>query len=85
MAKFQRKPPRTASAIIRDMMEIIDKDPRSMEDIGKIVGIHPNNLSYWRSGMRSPTLINFENAAQVLGYRLALIPVENETAVDSGL
>ncbi|MBA8904847.1 hypothetical protein [Aminobacter ciceronei] len=82
MAKFQRKPPRTASAIIRDMMEIIDQDPRSMETIGKVVGIHPNNLSYWRSGMRSPTLINFENAAQAIGYKLTLVRIND---VDSGL
>lgn len=78
MSKFRRRPARTASPVLRELFDILNDDPRSDVKIGKIVGVHPNVLSCWRGGQRSPTLINFENTAQTLGYRLTLTPIEGE-------
>lgn len=75
---FNKGDIRSASAVVRSFFELLDADGRSAGSVAEQVGNHPVTLSNWRRGARSPTLIEFENAATVLGYRLEL--VKNEEA-----
>jgi hypothetical protein len=71
-----KKPARTSSRIIRELFDIIDASGKTASAIGHPAGIHPITLSYWKAGGRSPRVIDVENVAQVLGYRLKLEPLD---------
>lgn len=71
-----KKPARTSSRIIRELFEIIDASGKSASEIAHPAGVHHITLSYWKAGGRSPRVIDVENVAQVLGYRLTLEPLD---------
>lgn len=75
---FNKGPIRTSSALVRSLFELLDADGRSAGSVAEVSGNHPVTLSNWRRGARSPNMIEFENVAQALGYRLEL--VKNEEA-----
>lgn len=71
-----RLPPRTASPLMRRFFEAMDADGRSANAIAEKAGTHRVTISYWRHGARTPSLTDFENVAQVFGYRLELVKVD---------
>lgn len=75
-----RKPPRTASLVLRRFFEVMDADDRSTDVIAKEAGTHRVTISYWRHGVHRPMLTDLENIAQVMGYRLELVPLEETNA-----
>lgn len=72
----KREPSKTASPVTRDLMAILDETGLSARRLSKSLGISNVALSNWRHGRRSPRLIEFEVAAEAVGYRLVLVPIE---------
>ena len=73
---FNKKPARTSSAITRILFELIDQSNLSLKEAGKPGGVHLVTLANWKSGKSSPRLTDFENVAQGMGYKLALVPLD---------
>lgn len=80
-----RRPTTAASVAVRELFEVVDASTLTYKTIATAAGNNEYSLTKWRYGIASPRLADFEAVAQVLGYRVALIPIENETAVDSDL
>lgn len=70
-----RKPASTVSPVTRDLMNAIEAAGISGRSIHAKSGIHHVTVSRWRHGVASPRLTDFEHVAQVLGCRLALVPL----------
>lgn len=73
-AAARRKPTRSSSAVIRQFFYIVDGSETRYKQVAARAGLHPVTLSAWRHS-NSPRLIDFENAAQSVGYRLTLVPI----------
>lgn len=70
------KPPHTVSPVIKDLMTIVDSRGVRHQRLCKDAGIARHSISLWRHGRNSPTLVNFETLAHMLGYRVVLVPLE---------
>ena len=70
------RPPRTASPVVREMMAIIDARKLHHQRLSVDAGLTRHTIAHWRHGKNAPTLFGFECVAQVLGYRVALVPLE---------
>jgi hypothetical protein len=80
-----RRPTTAASTSVRELFEAVDATAMTYKTLAAAGGNNEYSLTKWRYGITSPRLADFEAIAQVLGYRVALVPIESETAVDSGL
>ncbi len=68
------KPPRTVSPVLRQLFTALDDRNLTVRELARRAGMNPNHISDWKHGRNSPGLVNIEAAAQVIGYRLALVP-----------
>ena len=69
-----KKPVRAASPVVRQLFELIDDAGISLADAGRPAGVHYVTMSRWRQGFSAPRLVELENVAQGMGYRLLLVP-----------
>lgn len=65
-------PLRTASRILRDLLERLEEDGLNHRQIAELAGVHRVSISNWRSGKYTPDLLTIEALAQATGYRLVL-------------
>lgn len=70
---------KAASRVVRSLFEIIDESGLSAAAVANPAGVHAVTLSYWKHDGRSPRLVDFENVAQRLGFRLVLEPIEEKS------
>lgn len=73
-----KKPTRTASKLVRRLFEIMDESGQSYGEYSGRIGVHAVTLSNWKRQGASPRLYDFECAAEVLGYRLEMVPIQEE-------
>jgi len=60
---------------VREFFDLLDRDERSVGEIAARAGAHEVTICMWRGGHRSPQLSTFENMLEVMGYRLAIVPL----------
>lgn len=66
----KRQPVRTAIPVLRQFFEIVDRD----FPVYSMLNFTRDAVCRWRSGKRSPYLIDFWEAAHHLGYDVVLVP-----------
>lgn len=71
-----KKPAETVSRVVRDLFDVIDATDLSAGTLASRVGVHRVTLSRWKHGGATPTILDVEALAQVLGYELVLKPRE---------
>lgn len=64
----------TASPVTQDLFRLIEGSPLTCTDIATRAGPHAGSLTRWKTGKASPRLSDFETVAEVIGYRVALVP-----------
>lgn len=69
--------PRTASPVIRQLIDEIDRTGLSGREIERDAGVSRVTISRWRHGRGSPRITDFEAVARYLGYRLKLESAED--------
>lgn len=67
-----KKPARTSSKILKDLFGLIDASNMPAGALADCVGCHKVTLSRWKHGEATPTILDVEALAQVLGYELVL-------------
>lgn len=67
---FKRQPVRTAIPVLRQFFEIVDRD----FPLYSMLNFTRDALCRWRSGKRSPYLVDFWEAAHHIGYDVVLVP-----------
>ena len=75
-AKRSAKPIRTASYVVRQMLQEMDARGVSQKSVADALGLTGAAVSNWKAGHCAPDAITVEAFAQVLGYRLVLEKVE---------
>jgi hypothetical protein len=65
-----------ASDAVRQLGEIAARQGKTQMEIEEESGIGRSSMSRWLGGKHSPLLNAFESAAQLLGYRIVLVPIE---------
>lgn len=68
--------PRPPMPIVQEISTAIADRQLTHEWIAKRAGVSNQTISRWRTGRNSPSLFEFECVAQVLGYRVVLVPME---------
>jgi transcriptional regulator with XRE-family HTH domain len=71
-----KKPAETASKVVRELFDIIDRTDLPAAAVARETGCHRVSLSRWKHGLSSPTILDVEALAEVLGYELVLKPRE---------
>lgn len=74
--KWSKKEPRTASPLVRKIIAAMDASGWTYGEIAKKSGVHRVTISRWKQGVASPLLTDLESVVQVIGYEIALQPVE---------
>lgn len=72
-----RKEARTVSPIVRALFDDAKARKIHMTTIADEAGMSRVGLQYWKSGRTTPSIVNFEIAAGILGYRLELVKKDN--------
>lgn len=65
--------PHTHPVVVELMNMMIDRR-MTMTDMAVISGISSQAIGFWKDGI-SPKIVNVEAVAQVLGFRVALVPI----------
>lgn len=73
-----RLPVRASEPIVRELFDLIELKGATHKELVQNAGLHMNALQQWFRNGRSPGVSNFNAVANVLGYRLALVPMEQE-------
>lgn len=68
-----KKPARSASPLVRQLFDVIDKSGLSYSQIESATGVSAVTLSYWKHGKNAPRWVDFENVARFLGHDIRLI------------
>jgi len=68
----RRTAPRCSSPIVRRLFEVIDAERLHYDDVATRAGVHPLSLHAWKSGRRSPGIVETAAVAQAIGLRLTL-------------
>lgn len=77
--RMQHRPPnpvRTASKTLRAIFEIIDRGVITQKSVARSIGRTPSVMSLYRAGRALPDIMAAEAIAEVLGYRIELVPIE---------
>lgn len=72
---FDKIPVRTTSRILRQLFAIVEAKSYSQRSIGQALGLAHACMTHWKAGRANPSLLTAEEFAQVLGYRLELVPI----------
>lgn len=75
-SKWSKKETRTASHMVRQLVNIMDASGKSYGEIAKKAGVHRATITYWKRGHHLPKLHDFETVAQALGYEIELRPAK---------
>jgi len=75
-ARFGRPatPIRTASYTLREILETVEDREIIQSSIAEAMGRTNAAFTHWRAGRAIPDILTVEAMAQVLGYRLVLVP-----------
>lgn len=74
--KVSPKPITTASVVTRELFEAVNASGMSDVAVSKVTKTNRRTVIRWRRGETSPAVFHLEAVAQSLGYRLKLVPVE---------
>lgn len=74
--KALETPIRTASPTLRQIFTEMKARKIFGKDMARRIQRHENAVSSWRSGARNPNIMDVEELAHELGYRLVLEPIE---------
>ena len=69
-------PSRAWVPIVRELFEHIDNAQLSYPEASKLIGVSEHTVARWRNGTDAPRLFHFECAANAVGYKVALVPME---------
>lgn len=69
-------PSRAWMPIVRELFEHIDAAQLTHLETSKMVGVSEHTVSRWRRGPEAPRLFHLECAANAVGYKVALVPME---------
>jgi hypothetical protein len=72
----QTKEPRTASSVVRELFDAMRRQRVTIMQMAVALDMTSTGLSYWKSGRSTPDIVMVELFAAELGYRLALVPIE---------
>ena len=64
-----------AHPLIEQLIDLIDRDPRSVQQIAKRAEISKSAIFHWLNGQR-PRVDSFSDVANALGYRVELVKIE---------
>ncbi|MFH5927427.1 hypothetical protein [Roseomonas xinghualingensis] len=64
--------PAHAHPLVRRLFEIINDEEALLDEVAAPAGLSVVTIKEWRR--KNPTIVTFDAAARVLGYRLALVP-----------
>jgi hypothetical protein len=81
LSRAKRKPPRTASRLIRDIMLAFDASDMTYGQAAKRLNVDIETICNWRHGKSEMKLLDAEAFAEILGYRLTLTPMSDLTSI----
>lgn len=70
--------PRSASALLNELMSIVNHRSEAQRDLAKRVGLTSQSLTNWKGGVHTPSIIDFEIVANAVGYELKLVKKQND-------
>lgn len=73
MSRRMMKPCDSNIPLVMTLYQLVRKDPRSANVIGYDAGYSKNIMSHWWRGGK-PSIFDFENVLNTLGYRLEIVP-----------
>jgi transcriptional regulator with XRE-family HTH domain len=72
---WQKDPPATAHPIIKFIWRQMKSQRVPALDLAERAGIHDSTLRKWKKRERAPNLLQVIDVLQVLGYRLAIVEI----------
>lgn len=73
----RREPVKSRLPIVRDLFEVIDNDPRSLEEVAHVSGYHWASFSRWRRGYSTMNIADFVNVAETMRKKVILVDMED--------
>lgn len=62
--------------LVRELFDHIDAAQLSYPEASRRIGVAENTIAQWRNGSCAPRIFHFECAANAVGYRVVLVPME---------
>ena len=75
------KVPTRGHPLVRRFFEIVNERQHTVVAVARRAGVTRNTIFTWHHS--TPTLPSLEAALNVLGYRLAIVPLEKQIAHDT--
>lgn len=69
--------PASRSKTVCEIFLIADREGKSHSDLCYEANVAPQNISTYRRGIVEPGITKVEGMAAALGYRLALVPIDD--------
>jgi hypothetical protein len=69
--------PQHAHPLVRRMIELINQDGCTLEELASRSGVDSQTVNSWRS-RKSPQLVTFEAMLNALGYRLTIVAAPDD-------
>jgi len=66
-----------APQLVRELFDLMAAHKRSMNALARAAGLGVGSISNWGHS-HIPSITNFEAALNALGYRLAIVPIEDD-------
>lgn len=80
-ARARNIEPRTSSPVLKEIFNTMVERNVTVKEMSRRINHHSNIVSLWRTGRSTPSILSVEEMAGQIGFRLALVPIE-ETPVD---
>ena len=80
-ARARNIEPRTSSPILKAIFNAMVERNVTVKAMSRRINHHSNIVSLWRTGRSTPSILSVEEMAAQIGFRLALVPIE-ETPAD---
>lgn len=71
-----KKPPTNCHPLVREMFELMELRAVTHRDLMRRAGLGSRTLDYWKK-VSSPRVTNLEAALNTIGFRLAILPMED--------
>lgn len=81
-SREMRQPARTASTIVRAIMERLDASGLTYPQFVRRLGVSETTVSNWRHGRTMPNLMQVEAMAEILDLQLSIIAMDKPNDMD---
>ena len=76
-------PCKATASVVRELFAIARSRRVNHDTLSGVILINRAQISKWHTGRHTPNVLNVENLAQALGYRLVLAPIEEPASAVS--